>query len=130
MSKADFTVKRERYGHVYELSEHGEWLKDGVPFEAEVKVVNGVFWLFDGSAGVGELKKDMGLDSNTWGTTEIIDYKEEKVPEGIDKISRVIYRTKKEGMYCVDKHWVTKADRVTYVRSYSTPAPFEKFAKE
>lgn len=129
MAKSDFTVKKERYGHLYELGEYGEWLKDGKPDEnLHVQTDStGIFWLFDGNAGVGKLT-DMGLDSNTWGTTEVIDTREETLPDGtIDRVSRVIYRTKREGTYCMDKHFVTKMDGVTLVRAYSVPALFERF---
>lgn len=131
MAREDF-AKREcvKYSHTYGINEYGKLTKDGtLCSEMSAKLdVTGRLRVFDRNNAIGFVKEDFGYHSNTTRVQEeIIGHKEVKLPDGdIDKITRVVYRNEK-GMYCLDHHFIFKADGVTISdkATHSEAAPFE-----
>lgn len=130
MSRADFEVRRyERYGHVYECTPYGEWLKDGKPFKPQIEKddregTSGVFWVFDGSAGIAPVT-DFGFLSNTDPRSyEQIGSTKDDVPEGKLMRTRCIKRTA-AGMECYDNMMLFEKDGVTLKKDWiEHNAPF------
>ncbi len=132
--RKDFEVRKyEKYGNHYELTQNGVWLKNSKP-DADLHVeshINGqnIYGLWDGSAFVGELQKDFGWLSNSY-PFERIGSGQRVLPNGnIEKFTRDVFRTKDQGMYCVDvcREWLSDGVRhAPGKESYTRTAPFEK----
>lgn len=123
MSKKDFAVRRfVKNGVTYEFTPFGEWLKDGVPFKAEIKNDqreghSGKKWVCDGSHAIAPVR-DFGFLSNTDPSSyEQIGSTKTDVENGVELRTRCIYRTE-DGMKCKDNVTLYEADGVTKKKSW------------
>ena len=131
MSKKDFAVRKfVKNGVTYEFTPFGEWLKDGVPFEATI--VNderpghsGKKWVADDSHAIAPLK-EFGFLSNTDPSSyEQIGSTKTDVEDGVELRIRCIYRTE-DGMKCNDNVTLYESDEVTKKDNWiEENAPFE-----
>lgn len=130
MSKKDFAVRKfVKNGVTYEFTPFGEWLKDGVPFKAEIKNDqreghSGKKWVCDGSHAIAPVR-DFGFLSNTNPASyEQIGSTKTEVPGGWEMRTRCIYRTE-EGMKCNDNMMLYAEDGVTLKKDWiEYNAPF------
>lgn len=135
MSRADFEVREfTRYGHKYECTPKGAWLKDGKPFQPRIvkddrEGTSGLFWIFDGSAGIAPV-----IDFGFWSNSNPMSYEQvggydNELPDGeIDKVTRTVHRDPVKGLYAIDHHAYFKKDGVTASEKRhwnQTPAPLE-----